>query len=169
MPLTREQLGILKAVAQFQGIDKYHGVLPRKQTFVYSDRDINELVGQGLLEWAAFSYVCGRDLTGLRLTDKGNGITELTGVQPVAGQEASDLAYEHLLILKDIYHFSQMPRYHHIMPSKMADIYHPEDIDDLLTRGYILSARVQVSGEKKVKGYIISPKGKRSLKKTGLI
>ena len=168
MPLTEPQTTILKAAAQFLKLAKYHGAMPSKHIIAYRDEDVTALVGRGLLEWAQFTYGCGKELKGLRLTPRGQ--LYLDGVrdpEPV-GKCRGELAYEHLLILQDVYHFSRMPRYRRMMPEKKAGGYAASDFEDLLSRGYILKLKLKVQGGRTIKGYVISDKGERALGRAGM-
>ena len=168
MVLSQNQLAILKAICQFQDIVKYHGVMPSKHAIAYRDDDVAALVDQGVVEWAQFTYGCGKDVKGLRLTSLGRRQLE-QAAEPASEQAAcGELAYEHLLILQDIYHFSHMPRYRRMMPEKKASHYIPCDFDDLLNRGYILKMKLKIEGERTLKGYVISDKGRRVLSQAGM-
>ena len=168
MSNSPNRLAILKTAAQFQDILKYHGIMPSKHAIAFPDADLDALVNQGLLEWAEFTYGCGKELKGLRLTPKGRHLLEVPG-NPPDDAGIGELAYEHLLILQDVYHFSRMPRYRRMMPAKKAQIYVSSDFEDLLHRGYLLKMKIKVEGERSFKGYVISPKGERALKKAGLL
>lgn len=164
MPPTASQHAILKAAAQFRAILKYHGVMPRKHALAFPESDLSALVDWGLLEWAEFTYGCGKELRGVRITPKGMHLLEESDA-PAEEAEVSELAYEHMLILQDIFHFSRMPRYRRMMPAKKAQTYVSSDIEDLLNRGYVLKMKLKVEGERTLKGFVISAKGERALKK----
>ncbi|WP_243359972.1 hypothetical protein [Fundidesulfovibrio terrae] len=161
MPPSESQLAILNAVAQFSVLARYHGVMPSKHAVAYRDEDVAGLVDQGLLEWAHFTYGCGKELKGLRITPAGERAAAGRGDSPSG--EGSELAYEHLLILKDVFHFSRMPRYRRMMPEKKAKRYVACDFEDLINRGYILKIKLKIQGEHTLKGYVISAKGEREL------
>uniref|UniRef100_A0A7C3W9T0 Uncharacterized protein n=1 Tax=Fundidesulfovibrio putealis TaxID=270496 RepID=A0A7C3W9T0_9BACT len=168
MLLTTPQSVVLKAVAQFQKIEKYHGTMPRKHALAYGDDAIEELVAQGLVEWAKFTYGCGKQLKGLRLTVKGQRELDLAGIG-LDGPRPSELAYEHLLILQDLYHFCRMPRYRRMMPEKKSRHYLASDFEDLVSRGYILKVRLKAEGGATHKGFVISSKGERALGASTLV
>lgn len=170
MLLTQQHRNILNAVAQFHHIEKYHGVMPRKHAFLYNDADVAALVGEGLLEWASFTYGCGKELKGLRLTVRGQRAQQGASlpVKAVAPDSGEELAYEHLLILQDLYHFCRMPRYRRMMPEKKARHYAATDFEDLVNRGYILKVRLKAEGEHTFKGFVISSKGERALGATNM-
>ncbi|WP_027189799.1 hypothetical protein [Fundidesulfovibrio putealis] len=167
MPPTASQHAILKAAAQFRDILKYHGVMPRKHALAFPESDLSALVDRGLLEWAEFTYGCGKELRGVRITPEGTHLLDESAA-PSEEAEASELAYEHMLILQDIFHFSRMPRYRRMMPAKKAQAYVSSDLEDLLNRGYVLKMKLKVEGERTLKGFVISPKGERALKKAGM-
>ncbi|MBI4805340.1 MAG: hypothetical protein HY795_08905 [Desulfovibrio sp.] len=158
-------MAILSAVGQFSEVAKYHGTMPRKLALAYSDEDVSHLVGEALLEWAKFTYGCGKEVKGLRLTPEGQRQLEKACRNEASRPVCSELAYEHLLILQDIFHFSRMPRYRRMMPAKKAAQYISSDFDDLLNRGYILKMKLKIEGERTLKGYVISGKGEQALKK----
>jgi hypothetical protein len=165
MALSDLQIAILNAVGQFSGVARYHGAMPRKLAVAYSDDDISHLVAEGLLEWAKFTYGCGKEVKGLRLTPDGQRHIEKASRGGAGHAVCSELAYEHLLILQDIFHFSRMPRYRRMMPAKKAGQYATSDFDDLLNRGYVLKMKLKIEGERTLKGYVISGKGEQALKK----
>lgn len=167
MPPTASQQTILKTAAQFRDILKYHGVMPRKHALAFPETDLSELVDQGLLEWAEFTYGCGKELRGVRITPEGMRLLDESAA-PAEEADASELAYEHMLILQDVFHFSRMPRYRRMMPAKKAHAYVSSDFEDLLNRGYVLKMKLKVEGERTLKGFVISPKGERVLKKAGM-
>lgn len=169
MTPSQGQTGILQAVGSFQGVSRYHGVMPSRHALAYSDKDIEELVGQGLMEWAKFTYGCGKELKGLRLTPEGERFLEQAGHGEDGQPGSEELAYEHLLILQDLFHFSRMPRYRRMMPEKKARFYQPADFEDLVNRGYILRMKIRAQGEGTQKGYVISGKGERALRQAGLL
>jgi hypothetical protein len=169
MPLTEHQSAILKATAQFLTLAKYHGAMPSKHIIAYRPEDVTALVAQGLLEWAQFTYGCGKELKGLRLTSKGQLVLDGAREIEPAGKTRGELAYEHLLILQDVYHFSRMPRYRRMMPEKKAGRYVASDFEDLLNRGYILKLRLKVQRERTFKGYVTSDKGEQALKQAGML
>jgi hypothetical protein len=155
------QSAILNAVAQFAGMARYHGIMPRKHAIAYRDEDVAGLVDQGFLEWAQFTYGCGKELSGLRITPA--GLRVAAGREEAPPGEGSELALEHLVILQDVFHFSRMPRYRRMMPEKKAKRYVVSDFEDLLSRGYILKIKLKIQGENTLKGYVISGKGEREL------
>jgi hypothetical protein len=165
MALTDQQMTILKAVREFSGVAKYHGTMPRKLALAYSEDDISHLVSEGLVEWAKFTYGCGKEVKGLRLTPDGQRQLEKASRDEASRSVCSELAYEHLLILQDIFHFSRMPRYRRMMPAKKAGQYVSSDLEDLLNRGYVLKMKLKIQGERTLKGYVISGKGEQALKK----
>ena len=168
MAPSQNQLVILKAICQFQDVARYHGVMPSKHAIAYPDDDVAALVDQGLVEWAHFTYGCGKEIKGLRLTSLGQRLLE-KGVEPSPDQaKCEELAYEYLLILQDVYHFSHMPRYRRMLPEKKASYYIPSDLEDLLNRGYILKMKLKTQGERTLKGYVISDKGRRVLSQAGM-
>jgi hypothetical protein len=168
MATSPSQTAILKTAAQFQDILKYHGVMPNKHAIAYSESDLSSLVDQGLLERAEFTYGCGKELKGVRLTPEGQHFLE-TSCEALEEAECGELAYEHLLILKDLFHFSHMPRYRRMMPTKKAQYYVASDFEDLLNRGYVLKMKLKVTGARTLKGFVISAKGERALKKADMI
>ncbi len=189
MLLPQTQASILATVAQFRDIAKYHGVMPHKHVIAFDEGDTKALVAHDLLEWTTFTLPCGVDIKGLRLTPEGErfqadpscelldasprcqGATPEPSGQPLATdqppvpQAAIEplLAHEYLIILKDVFHFSAMPRYHFMMPKKKARFYEADDVKDLLDRGYIIHVRVEAGGDRKYKGYTISTKGRQAL------
>lgn len=167
MPPTASQYAILKAATQFRDILKYHGVMPRKHALAFPESDLSALVERGLLEWAEFTYGCGKELKGLRITPEGLRLVD-ESADPPAQDENCELVHEHLLILQDVFHFSRMPRYRRMMPAKKAQAYVSSDFEDLLNRGYVLKMKLKVEGERTLKGFVISPKGERALKKAGM-
>lgn len=167
MPPTPSQYAILKTAAQFRDILKYHGVMPRKHALAFPESDLSALVDRGLLEWAEFTYGCGKELLGLRITPEGMHLLDESAA-PAEEAEPNELAYEHMLILQDVFHFSRMPRYRRMMPAKKAQAYVSSDFEDLLNRGYVLKMKLKVAGERTLKGFVISLKGERALKKSGM-
>lgn len=167
MPLTASQQAILKAAAQFRDILKYHGVMPLKHALAFPEADLSVLVDLGLLEWAEFTYGCGKELKGLRVTPEGLRLLD-ESAGPHHEDPACELAYEHMLILQDVFHFGHMPRYRRMMPAKKAHAYVSSDFEDLLNRGYVLKMKLKVEGERTLKGYVISAKGERALKQAGM-
>jgi len=165
MALSDLQMTILNAVGQFSGVAKYHGTMPRKLALAYSDEYISHLVSEGLLELAKFTYDCGKEVKGLRLTPDGQRQLERASRNGASRSVCSELAYEHLLILQDVFHFSCMPRYRPMMPAKKAVKYVSSDFDDLLNRGYVLKMKLKIQGERTLKGYVISGKGEQVLRK----
>jgi len=165
MPPSDRQKAILNAVAQFSSMARYQGVMPRKHAVVYKDADVDGLVDEGLLEWVQFTYGCGKELKGLRMTPAGERAADRY-VEPEPGN-GSELAYEHLLILQDVFHFSHMPLFRRMMPEKKAKSYVPSDFEDLLNRGYILKIKLKIKGERTLKGFVISSKGERALAGAG--
>jgi len=169
MPLTQRQVAILNSVAQFANVARYHGVMPRKHLIAYDDAEVRDLVDGGLVEWATFTYGCGKHMEGLRVTPEGERRAARDMVQePVLDDLGRELAVEHLLILQDLRHFSRMPRYRRMMPDKKAKYYAECDFEDLVNRGYILKMKIKAGGERTLKGYVISGKGERALAGAGL-
>jgi len=164
----RDDSTILKAVGQFGEIAKYHGVMPKKHAVAFDEEQVEELIRGGFLEWVNFTYGCGKEVEGLRLTPKGREALSDNAANGLQSSQPPELAEEHLLILQDIFHFSRMPRYHRMMPEKKARHYVPVDIEDLVNRGYILKIKVKSQGQKSLSGYVISSKGERVLRSSGL-
>lgn len=161
-------MSILNDVAQFAGVARYHGTMPSRHASAYRDEDIARLVDAGLMEWARFTYGCGKEINGLRLTTAGRRLLAENSVTGEASDPGNELTYEHLLILQDVHHFSRMPRYRRMMPEKKARYYPSCDFEDLLSRGYILKMKLKVQGERTLKGYVISAKGERALDRAKL-
>lgn len=169
MPLTQRQVAILNSVAQFANVARYHGVMPSRHLIAYEDAEVQDLVDGGLVEWATFTYGCGKNMEGLRITPEGERRAARDTVQePVLDDAGRELAMEHLLILQDVYHFSRMPRYRRMMPDKKAKHYMECDFEDLVNRGFILKMKIKAGGERATKGYVISGKGERALMQAGL-
>lgn len=193
MLLPQTQASILATVAQFRDIAKYHGVMPHKHVIAFDEGDTQALVAQDLLEWTTFTLPCGVDIKGLRLTPEGERFqadpscelhhdaprsqdappvpdgTPLATLQATHPATQPLLAHEYLVILKDVFHFSAMPRYHFMMPKKKARFYEADDIEDLIDRGYIIQVRVEAGGDRKYKGYTISTKGRQALADAELV
>lgn len=169
MTPTQVQTDILRSVGQFAGVARYHGVMPYRHALAYKDQDIEELIAQGLMEWAKFTFGCGKEFKGLRLTPEGQRFLEEPQQRVRDEPENEVLAYEHLLILLDLYHFSHMPRYRRMMPEKKARFYQPTDFEDLVNRGYILRMKVRARGEGTLKGFVISGKGEEALRKAAMV
>lgn len=161
--LTDGLTNILKAAAQFLAVARYHGAMPGKHAAAYRDCDVETLAWQGLLERVTFTYGCGQQMQGLRITPEGERLLDQLKAPPDPELATPELAFEHLIILQDVFHFSRMPRYHRMMPEKKARAYAPSDFEDLVNRGYILKMKLKTQGERSHKGYVISGKGERAL------
>ncbi|GFK94102.1 hypothetical protein NNJEOMEG_01941 [Fundidesulfovibrio magnetotacticus] len=169
MSLSQDQASLLRAVAQFADVARYHGVMPRKLLLSHDEEGAGVLVEQGFAEWATFTYGCGKKMKGLRITPEGERAAGRQADSPAVLDDAGrELALEHLLILQDLRHFCRMPRYRRMMPVKKARHYVECDFEDLVNRGYILKMKLKAAGERSLKGYVISGKGLRALQDAGI-
>ncbi len=173
MEITPSQGDIIKAAAAFSSLDRYQGALPKKHALIYDEDDLAVLINDGLLETMRFTFSCGRQSEGLRLTALGR--EALAGLPQDEPEDALDdgldeLAPEHIDIMNDIYHFSKITKNKGVMPKELSRRYVAEDLDDLFSRGYILRVKVKVKSKadaksaKPVKGYVLSSKGLRIIR-----
>ncbi len=163
MDLTISCANIIRAISQFAALDRYQGALPRKHALLYEENDLKALIDAGLVERMKFTFSCGRNSEGFRLTAAGR--EALAGLPDTASDEGG-LAPEHIDIMNDIYHFSKISRNKGVMPKDMARRYQREDLDDLFSRGYVLRVKVKAFPKdgKAVKGFVLSSKGLRIIR-----
>jgi len=176
MEITPSQEDIIKAVAAFSSLDRYQGALPKKHALIYDENELNALMEEGLIEKMRFTFSCGRQSEGLRLTALGR--EALAGLpqevpEDAMDEGASELAPEHIDIMNDIYHFSKITRNKGVMPRELSRRYLNEDLEDLFSRGYILRVKVKVKSKddakdaRTIKGYVLSAKGLRIVREHG--
>ena len=156
MGLSDKQRAILRAVAAFDTIERYHGLLPKRLALLYDGADLARLEGSGLLERVKLHHACGRDAKGWRLTEAGRRL-----LPPAPGSDHPTLAPEHLRLLRDVYHASRISLNRGMMPRKLAKAYDADDLRDLYEHGYLL--RIRISGQVTAKGWLVSNKGLSAL------
>lgn len=169
MQITRDKMAILQAVIGFAHVEKYQGTLPRKLALMYDEDDVQDLVAMGLLEWTTMTYSCGRDVFGLRATVAGKELADECAPDPQPDQETGgaciEFTHEHLTLLSDIYHYSKVSHLEGLYPERLAKGQSKEDLDDLFDRGLIIKVRVnRQDDDKRIKGFLLSSKGKKTLR-----
>ncbi|HPE37774.1 MAG TPA: hypothetical protein PK625_11510, partial [Spirochaetales bacterium] len=68
MILTQEHVQILREIAGFATIKRYHGMLPGKHAVLYDEEVLAALVDQGLVEEGVLFSQCGASSKGYRLS-----------------------------------------------------------------------------------------------------
>jgi hypothetical protein len=56
MELTRQRATILQTVGDFGEIERYEGLMPNKHVLIYDEKDLRDLVREGLIEWRTIEY-----------------------------------------------------------------------------------------------------------------
>lgn len=167
MQPSPEHLKILKDIAVFSRVHRYHGMLPRKLAMFYDDAAIEDLLREEHIERVHFNYPCGSESVLLRLTESGQRLlAESRDALDAMGESPmEELTPQQWNLLSDIYHTSQLRKYGGIMPlGKIEDEkLSPKEVNQLYARGYLIRVKAEMGSGKKRKGFLISNKGLRTL------
>ncbi len=177
MILTEKHIQILKDINRFAGIKRYHGLLPRKECFLYDDAHLEYLLEHGIVEEGAIYTRCGSNPTGYRIAENAKDELKKLGVDfsdddwdRVKEEEditQDQLEKEHIDALVDVYHFAKISRFGGMAPKEIMDDYDKTVIEYLYDAGYVFQIKVKGKSVKYEKGYVLSDKSMRILKQLG--
>ncbi|MCM0754250.1 hypothetical protein M7784_03190 [Desulfovibrio aminophilus] len=177
MILTEKHIQLLKDIERFSRIKRYHGLLPRKECFMFDDAILESLQENGIVEEGVIFTRCGSNPTGYRIAEHAKEELKKLGVDfserdwdKVKQEEdvaLDQLEKEHLDALVDVYHFSKTSKFGGMAPKDIMDDYDKAVIDYLYDAGYIFQIKVKGKSVKYEKGYVLSDKSMRILKQLG--
>lgn len=173
MILTEKHIQILKDIHMFSRIKRYHGMLPQKDAVIYDENAMDYLMDEGLVEEGCIFTTCGNNPKGYRLSDTARDDLKELGVS-LSGQEfenleeadfiATDhLTKDHLDVLMDIQHLTQINKFHGIAPRHVMDEYDKALLKDLYDSGYVFHIKLKGKKVKYEKGLVLSDKAQRML------
>lgn len=174
--LTAKHVQVLKDISRFSGIRRYHGMLPEKHALLYEAGVLDYLEECNLVEIGTVIAQCGAHMSGYRLTEGARRDLKLMGVELEGETEPQELSTEdedgcltngQIEILADVYHFSRVSRFGGITPKEMLDDYDKKDIKVLYELGYILYIKLKGKAVKHGKGYILTDRSLRLLRRLG--
>lgn len=178
MILTQRHVQVLRDIYRFNKIKRYHGLLPEKHAMFYDADLLTTLEDRGLIEEGTVIARCGKQLRGYRLTEDARKKLKDMGVSLSTPEEDFDqappdehdeLGPEHVRVLADMYHFSQVAKYNGITPRHEIEDYPKNDVKLLYDLGYILYIKLKGAGVKYSKGYILTEAGLRLLRAKGYV
>ena len=169
MHLTQEDVQVLREIAGFATIKRYHGMLPGKHAVLYDDEVLASLLDRGLVEEGVIFSQCGASSKGYRLSavarehleglglEFDHGDWEKIGTLDYVSQDG--LGREHLDLLADMQHFSRITLYDGITPKEVMAEYDKGVVSLLYDGGYIFYIKLKGAGVRHKKGYVLSEKG----------
>ncbi len=161
MNLTEQQMAIVGAVAEFDSIERYQGILPRKHVLLFEEKEVRELLQIDILQKVKLIFPNGKRMKGLRLTVAGRRILD-DSPTPIESKEPLPTPSQ-LTLLRDIAFASEMKIFHGIMPKKLVRQYNEKDLEDLYLDGYILRIKIYLEDNNNLKGTILTSKAKQLL------
>jgi len=169
MILTQEHIQVLREIAGFATVKRYHGMLPGKHAVMYDEAMLAQLLEQGLIEEGVIFSQCGASSKGYRLSAKAREQLREMGLEFNSGDwekigamdyvSRDGLGQEHLDLLSDMRHFSRITLYGGIMPKEFVGEYAKEVVGLLYDGGYIFYIKLKGEGVRYKKGYVLSDKG----------
>lgn len=175
MLLTTRHIQILKDIDRFSGVQRYHGMLPEKHALLYNDDALYSLQENNLVEERTVIAQCGRMMKGYRLTDTALDDLNKAGVElrsdDPSGQEVpteivdEELGPEHIRVLQDFFHMTQIHKFNGIAPKQEVEDYDKRVIQLLYDLGYIIYIKIKGKSVKYSKGYILTDDGRKLLKR----
>ena len=177
--LTEKHIQLLKDINRYSRIKRYHGLLPRKECFMFDDAVLESLQENGTVEEGVIFTRCGSNPTGYRIAEHAKEELKKLGVDfsdhggdwdKVKEEEVvtlDQLEKEHIDALVDVYHFSKTNKFGGMAPTDIMDDYDKAVIDYLYDAGYIFQIKVKGKNVKYEKGFVLSDKSVKILKQLG--
>lgn len=180
MILLEKHMQLLQHVKSYAGIERYHGLLPKREAVLYSPELINELISAGLIEEGSICTSCGNNLVGYRLSKKAEIEFEKKGI------DVKDAAWElicgvdveidqyldkvHVRALMDIYYLSRVSIFGGIAPRLvLAGSYSADILSILLDVGFVYRISLKGPTIRYENGFVLSDKASRMLQQAGYV
>lgn len=177
MILTEKHIQVLKDINRYARIKRYHGLLPKRECFVYEDAILESLQENGIVEEGVIFTSCGSNPTGYRIAEQAREDLRRLGVDlnsedwDRAKDEESvtldQLEQDHVDTLVDIYHFSRINKFGGMAPKAVLEDYDRGVVEYLYDAGYIYQIKVKGKNVRYEKGYVLSDKAFKILKHLG--
>ncbi|WP_319759938.1 hypothetical protein [Maridesulfovibrio sp.] len=180
MFLSERHLQFLKHVRSYSKIERYHGLLPKRETHLYENELVDELLDAGLVDEGSICTSCGNNLNGYRLSGKAE--KELDNL----GEEVKDQNWEtlchidveldkildkvHIRALIDIYYLSKISIFRGIAPkSVLLESFSENILNVLLDVGYINKISIKGPAILYENGFVMADRASRMLKQAGYV
>ncbi len=180
MILNERHIQLLKHVKSYSKIQRYHGLLPKRETFLYDPELIGELLDAGLIDEGCICVACGNNLEGYRISRKAEKEFDRLGMA-VRDQdwetfcginvEVNEILDKvHIRALIDIFHFSRISLFRGIAPKRLLQEAFTEDIlNVLLDVGYINKISLKGPTISYESGFVLADRASRMLKQAGYV
>jgi hypothetical protein len=169
----------MQDIHAFEGMERYHGLMPQRHTVLYEDDVITDLVDNNLVDEGFLTTSCGMETKGYRLTKSALEELERLGVNLEEGLDGhvlhneytshEELMKEDIDLLGEIYHFTKIKRYHGIAPRDMFDENDRKRVKYLYKSGYLYNIRLKGPSVKFEKGYVLTDRAHSLLKHIGVV
>lgn len=180
MVLNERHIQLLKHVRSYSKIERYHGLLPKRETYLYDQELIAELLEAGLINEGSICASCGNNLEGysisrkaekefdrLHMDIKDHDWEAFCGID-VEINEILDKVHVRALI--DIFHLSRISLYRGIAPRSVLQAAFTEDIlNVLLDVGYINKISLKGPAILYENGFVLADRASRMLKQAGYV
>lgn len=177
MILTDRHIQILKDVSHYSKIQRYHGLMPRKEALLYDEDLLEGLVENGLVEEGVIEKSCGSNPVGYRLSEKGKSDLKSVGIDFTSDEwkvlqsdshvHLDDLEEDDIQVLVDMYHLTRLKRFDGMAPKFIMEHYSSSQLKALYDLGYILYIKLKGAEISCEKGYVLSEKAHRLLRQVG--
>ncbi|WP_419779663.1 hypothetical protein [Maridesulfovibrio sp.] len=180
MVLNERHMQLLKHVRSYSKIERYHGLLPKRETYLYDKGLIDKLLEAGLIDEGSICTACGNNLVGYRISRmaekefdrldmdvKDNDWETFCGID-VEINEILDKV--HIKALIDIFHLSRISLFRGIAPRCILQEAFTEDIlNVLLDVGYINKISLKGPAILYENGFVLADRASRMLKQAGYV
>ncbi len=180
MVLTERHMLLLKHIRSYSKIDRYHGLLPKRETYLYDPELISELLKSGLIDEGSICTSCGNNLEGYRVSRKVEKEFDRFG------EEIKDKDWEtfcgidieineildkvHVRALIDVFHLSRISLFRGIAPkSIMQESFTADILNVLLDVGYINKISLKGPAILYESGFVLTDRASRMLKQAGYV
>jgi hypothetical protein len=157
--LTEKHIQLLKDINRYSRIKRYHGLLPRKECFMFDDAVLESLQENGIVEEGVIFTRCGSNPTGYRIAEHAKEELKKLGVDFSDHGGDWDKVKEEEVVTLD-----QLEKEH---IDALMDDYDKAVIDYLYDAGYIFQIKVKGKNVKYEKGFVLSDKSVKILKQLG--
>ena len=180
MVLNERHMQLLKHIRSYSKIERYHGLLPKRETNLYEPELINELLESGLIDEGSICTSCGNNLEGYRVSRKAEKEFDRLG------EEVKDKDWEtfcgidveineildkvHIRALIDIFHLSRISLFRGIAPKCiMQEAFTDDILNVLLDVGYINKISLKGPAILYESGFVLADRASRMLKQAGYV
>ncbi|WP_320169680.1 hypothetical protein [Maridesulfovibrio sp.] len=171
---------LLKHVKSYSGIKRYHGLMPKREAFLYEQGLLDEMLASGLIEEGSICTSCGNNLEGYRLSKNAELEFEKKGIH-VADNYWEDICCvdmeigqyldkEHVRALMDIYYMTRVSLFGGIAPKEVLNGSYPSDVlSVLIDVGFIYRISLKGPTIRYKTGFVLSDRASAMLQQAGYV